>query len=516
MSILTGGTYRAARGHGGLGRRIRSSETVRAPLAHDQRAQVAARLRWAEAAVIIAASLAGSVIRGGLPAASVSSLAFSVGLAGAVGLLWIAIAGAMKTVDPMLIGVGATEYRRILSAAAIFLAIVALLQLVSGFCMSRAMLLITLALGVLGSFVVHQVAVRRLKNAWRDGRGVARALLVARPERFDSFEKALHNSDGLGISIVGRLAGPSLWVRSSRECAQVPARGVDWLPLPTDGVEETESSVLSAVDSIDADMVILADTSGMESWAFRDLTWALHERGVALAVEPAVGDVALSRMAMSQLNGTSLLQIGGPAYNRAMNLHKRLFDIVVSSLALVILAPVLLGVALLVKCGDNGAIFYGAKRIGVGGRPFKMWKFRSMVPDAEARLAAVRAEMGFDDNTFFKAEDDPRITRVGRVIRKTSIDELPQLFNVLRGDMSLVGPRPMVDGEGAEFANFVERRVLVRPGITGLWQVSGRSDISDEERVRLDLMYVENWSMVGDLAIISKTVSSVLKMEGAY
>lgn len=451
--------------------------------------------------MIFASCVGGFVIRFGILGSDGDSVRFNAFASLALALLWIAIMALKRTADPLVLGIGIAEYRRVFSAVAVLLAAVALIQLVSGTQLSRGMLLIAMPLGLIGCLLVHHFAGRSLRRKWREGIGVARTLIVAGDDRRAAIESSLHDTDALGMSVVGWLHGRTLAVRSD---------DANWLPIRGD------SGLLDAVDSLRADIVVLADTSCMKSQEFRDLTWALHERGATLAVEPAVGDVALSRMAMSQLNGTSVLQIDDPTYNRAMNLGKRLFDIVLSAAALVALAPVILGVALLIKVGDGGSIFYGANRVGVGGRPIKMWKFRSMVLDAEAKLAAVRAAKGLPDDAFFKAEDDPRITRVGRVIRKTSIDELPQLFNVLKGEMSIVGPRPMVLGEGSQYANFVERRVLVRPGITGLWQVSGRSDITDDERVRLDLMYVENWSMAGDLAIIAKTFGSVVKMEGAY
>ena len=489
-----------------------ASPALDMPASRRLRVRVARRLRFFELAIIAVACLAGSIIRAGLPHGFNSSFVFSVCVAGVLALMWIGITAANRTADGMMMGVGATEYRRILVAATVFLGVVALLQLVTGVQLSRAMLVITLSFGVFGCMLAHHLAGRSLKKNWRVGVGVARALVVVAPDRLPSVEGSLHDSDRLGLSVVAWLNGSELAVRS----VDAGDSGGGWVPFAVECGPDPVDSILSAVDAMDADIVILADTSSLESCAFRDLSWALHERGVALAVEPAVGDVALSRMAMSQLNGTSLLQIDEPAYNRAMNLHKRLFDIVVSMMAMVLLSPVMISVALMVKLGDGGPILYGANRVGVGGKPMKMWKFRSMVTDAEARLKEVRAARGLDDDAFFKAEDDPRITRVGRVIRKTSIDELPQLFNVLKGEMSIVGPRPMVAGEGSQYVNFVERRVLVRPGMTGLWQVSGRSDITDDERVRLDLMYVENWSMTGDLAIIAKTFTSVLRMDGAY
>jgi lipopolysaccharide/colanic/teichoic acid biosynthesis glycosyltransferase len=176
---------------------------------------------------------------------------------------------------------------------------------------------------------------------------------------------------------------------------------------------------------------------------------------------------------------------------------------------------VLLVVAALVKLHDGGPVLFRQPRIGREGETFQMLKFRSMVVDAEARLAALRDQNEFD-SVLFKMKEDPRITPLGRVLRRYSIDELPQLVNVLRGEMSLVGPRPPLSSEVDRYADDVHRRLLVRPGLTGLWQVSGRSGLSWDESVRLDLYYVDNWSMTSDLVIIAKTVRAVVGSSGAY
>jgi lipopolysaccharide/colanic/teichoic acid biosynthesis glycosyltransferase len=180
-----------------------------------------------------------------------------------------------------------------------------------------------------------------------------------------------------------------------------------------------------------------------------------------------------------------------------------------------VLSPLLLLVALLIRLQDGGPILYRQRRVGANGAEFDMVKFRSMVVDAETRRAEI-ADANEYDEILFKIREDPRVTRVGRIIRKYSIDELPQLFNVLRGEMSLVGPRPPLVDEYERYEQDTHRRLLVRPGLTGLWQVSGRSDLPWSEAVRLDLYYVDNWSMVIDLVIMVKTVKAVLASRGAY
>src|SRR5436190_14126908 len=206
--------------------------------------------------------------------------------------------------------------------------------------------------------------------------------------------------------------------------------------------------------------------------------------------------------------------VGKPQATRAMGFGKRLFDVVVAAAALVLLAPLFLVVALVVKLQDGGPVFFRQSRVGCGGQPFEMIKFRSMVVDAEARLAALRP-FNECDAVLFKIQRDPRVTRLGKYLRRYSLDELPQLINVLKGQMSLVGPRPGLPCEVAKYGRHDRRRLLVRPGLTGLWQVSGRSALTWDEAVRLDLYYVDHWSMIGDLVIMATTVNVVFGCGGA-
>jgi lipopolysaccharide/colanic/teichoic acid biosynthesis glycosyltransferase len=175
-----------------------------------------------------------------------------------------------------------------------------------------------------------------------------------------------------------------------------------------------------------------------------------------------------------------------------------------------------LAVAIAIKVGDRGPVFFRQERVGLAGEKFKVWKFRSMKHGADRQFQEAKSTAKQDNNVFYKSANDSRVTAVGSFLRRTSLDEVPQLFNVLRGQMSIVGPRPLVPGEGAEVGHFLERRMLVRPGITGLWQVSGRSDVSPEERIRLDFYYVENWSVASDFVIMARTVRTVLGRHGAY
>lgn len=247
----------------------------------------------------------------------------------------------------------------------------------------------------------------------------------------------------------------------------------------------------------------------------RHLAWELEASNTDMVVCPGVVDVAGPRLHISPVGGLPLLHVDKPQYRGARRAGKLTVDLGVACLATLMASPILLVLAVVVKMSSPGPVFYRSERIGLNGRPFRMLKFRSMVVDAEAQRSALM-DANEGSGLLFKLRSDPRVTPVGRWMRRFSLDELPQLFNVLQGHMSVVGPRPPLPVEVAEYTSELHRRLMVKPGITGLWQVSGRSDLSWEESVRLDLYYVENWSMVQDLMIALRTVRAVLSSHGAY
>jgi exopolysaccharide biosynthesis polyprenyl glycosylphosphotransferase len=225
--------------------------------------------------------------------------------------------------------------------------------------------------------------------------------------------------------------------------------------------------------------------------------------------------VAGPRIHMSPIAGLPLIHVEAPEFTGGRKALKAFVDRAASLLLVLLLSPVLITLALAIRLTSRGPIFYKQSRVGQGGREFRVYKFRSMVVDADKRLAALQAK-NETDGLMFKMRNDPRVTRVGRLLRRYSMDELPQLFNVLFGHMSLVGPRPPLPVEVAQYDQDVARRLLVKPGMTGLWQVNGRSDLSWEDGIRLDLYYVENWSLAADATILWKTVGAVLQSRGAY
>jgi exopolysaccharide biosynthesis polyprenyl glycosylphosphotransferase len=257
-------------------------------------------------------------------------------------------------------------------------------------------------------------------------------------------------------------------------------------------------------------------SSAVSPEKLRWISWQLEGSSTALVVSPGLTDVAGTRLHVQPVAGLPLLHVEEPQFTGMARLAKATFDKSVAGLALVLLAPLFAAIWAWIRLSTDGPAFFRQTRVGRGGDAFTMIKFRSMFVDAEHRLDALRAENVNGDGLLFKVRDDPRVTPVGRVLRKLSLDELPQLLNVLRGDMSLVGPRPPLPSEVAQYGEDVRRRLLVSPGLTGLWQISGRSDLSWDEAVRLDLRYVENWSFMMDLWILFKTVGAVVRGSGAY
>jgi exopolysaccharide biosynthesis polyprenyl glycosylphosphotransferase len=247
----------------------------------------------------------------------------------------------------------------------------------------------------------------------------------------------------------------------------------------------------------------------------QQLAWELEGSHAELVVAPVLMEVAGPRLHVTGVLGMPLLRLSAPVFTGARRVVKEVVDRVGGMFMLTLLSPFLLFLALCIKVNDRGPVFYRQRRIGKDGKAFTMVKFRTMRTDAEARRIDLLA-MNEAQGPLFKMRKDPRVTRVGAVLRRYSLDELPQLFNVIIGSMSLVGPRPPLPEETERYGPDARRRLLVKPGLTGLWQVSGRSDLPWEESVRLDLRYVEDWSLALDALILWKTVRAVLKGQGAY
>jgi exopolysaccharide biosynthesis polyprenyl glycosylphosphotransferase len=264
-----------------------------------------------------------------------------------------------------------------------------------------------------------------------------------------------------------------------------------------------------------ATAVAVAGSRAVAGGDLRALSWALQGTGVDLVVAPAMTDVAGPRISVRLVEGLPLLHVEEPELAGVRRAVKGALDRIGACLLGLLCAPLLLAIALAIKVTSSGPVFFRQERVGLGGRTFSMLKFRSMRQGAEEECAGL-VHLNVHDGPLFKIRNDPRVTAVGRWLRRHSLDELPQLWNVVRGSMSLVGPRPPLPAEVERYGAEAMRRLLVKPGMTGLWQINGRSELPWEETVRLDLFYVENWSVGLDLMVLAKTLPAVLRCRGAY
>jgi exopolysaccharide biosynthesis polyprenyl glycosylphosphotransferase len=293
-----------------------------------------------------------------------------------------------------------------------------------------------------------------------------------------------------------------------------PAGALDGADVPLYG---TINDVQPALAASGADTVVITSSDDLPPDRVRQLSWSLEPGHQHLVVAPSLTDIGGPRISTRPVAGLPLIHVETPRYEGRKLFTKRAFDLVLSALLITVASPFLAVIALVVKLSSPGPVLFKQERVGLNGRTFNMFKFRSMTVDAEERLADIRTLQDSAGNTvMFKLKNDPRVTPFGRWMRRFSIDELPQLFNVFGGSMSLVGPRPPLKHEVDVYEKHVHRRFLVKPGITGLWQVSGRSNLSWEDTVRLDLYYVENWSVLSDLVILWRTVKAVIATDGAY
>lgn len=282
-----------------------------------------------------------------------------------------------------------------------------------------------------------------------------------------------------------------------------------------DGTPAPAALVAEQARSLGVALVVVTAESRADPRYIEDLAWSLEGSGAHLAIATDVGLISSSRMEVVTLGTHPFVALAYPQLSPAKRVAKRAFDVFASALGLLVLSPVLIAIAVAVRLDSPGSALYAQTRTGRGGEPFRMLKFRSMVTGADTMTGQL-AHLDQGSGPMFKIQQDPRVTRVGRVLRRWSLDELPQLINVFRGDMSLVGPRPALPHEVETYAARDRRRLNVRPGLTGLWQVSGRSDLPWDEGVGLDLSYVENWSLTGDLVILLRTVGAVISHRGAY
>ncbi len=423
-----------------------------------------------------------------------------VALTAVLPIAWITFVALARGYEARIIGAGADEFRRIINAGIALTAAVAIASYATTAKVERGYVVIAMPCVVALDMVARYWLRKRLHKVRALGGCMRRAVAVGHPKDVEALINELRREPYHGLSVVAVcLAGSA---ESDTNLGGVPVHG---------GLAD----VMPAVRQSDADTVAVLACPEMNGAELRKLAWELEKTDTELCLAPALLDVAGPRTSIRSAAGLPLLYMDHPDLTGARQAIKSLFDRLAAASALLLLAPVFLVIAAAVKLGDRGPVFFRQVRVGRNGRPFHVCKFRTMVTDAEQQKKLLE-QHNEGNGLLFKIKDDPRITRVGSILRRYSLDELPQLFNVLAGQMSLVGPRPALPEEAAKYGDEVRRRLAVRPGITGLWQVSGRSDLPWEEAVRLDLRYVENWSFALDLQILWKTWSAVTHGDGAY
>ncbi|MEJ3403896.1 sugar transferase [Rathayibacter sp. YIM 133350] len=481
--------------------RMLAPATTREPASWEVR--YARRLAVSDAVVVFAAVIIAQVLGRATGAAVEPSLAASLLLSLGCGLVWLAALAANGSRSSRVVGTGSTEYRRLLQASFFLFGVMAIAAYLTNVDIARRYVLIGFPLGLVGLvlsrwFWRHWLQVQRRAGAYS-----SQVLLVGTPDSVARTAADLSRTPEAGYHVVGACT-------SSGEVAGY----IEGTEIPISG---NLDRLLDAVEASGADTVVITSANELSSDRVRELSWSLEPGRQHLIVAPSLTDIGGPRLHTRPVAGLPLIHVETPRYEGRKLYLKRAFDITVSATLIALLSPLLVIVAIVVARSSPGPVLFRQQRVGLRGEHFDMLKFRSMYQNAEEMLEQLRQQQRDAGNSvLFKMKDDPRVTPIGALLRRFSLDELPQLFNVLGGSMSLVGPRPPLEREVREYAEYVHRRFLVKPGITGLWQVSGRSNLSWDESVRLDLFYVENWTLTGDFNILWRTVRAVLASEGAY
>jgi exopolysaccharide biosynthesis polyprenyl glycosylphosphotransferase len=411
--------------------------------------------------------------------------------------IWLGAMSTMRLFMARAVVNQVEEARRIFAAVALGLGATIALAFVVGYGgLSRTNVVLLFAF-VSGSLLISRSFARStFQKLRRRGRICRRVVIVGTgADAVALFDTTVRRPD-LGYCVVG----------FTGDASAVARRGVQVLG-PVD-------QTLSVTEATGASGVILSVAS-LDSETVNRLTRTLAKEGLHVTLSSTLRDIDLSRARPQALDGQLMIYVEPTNTTRTRLFFKRLFDVTVSSLVLLLTAPITAVAAIAIKVESGGPVLFSQVRVGRNGETFRILKLRTMVVDAEAMRADL-LDQNEVDGPLFKIRNDPRVTRVGRFLRKTSIDELPQLWNVLRNEMSIVGPRPALPDEAAQWSDALQERLTVLPGITGLWQVSGRSDSDFDQYQRLDLYYVDNWSLLHDLKIVARTFSVVVFRSGAH
>lgn len=417
-------------------------------------------------------------------------------------VVWLLFLALFSSREPSILGHGSAEYRRVAHATGMAFGTLAIAYVLFGWDGIRTQLFFALPVGGLALLTTRWASRRALIADRERGRFVSRAVVVGSRDDVEYVISSFGPSSKLGYQIVGTVLSD---VRD--ETVEICSRSYPSV--------HGANAAASAASALRADTIIVAGQPQDDSSYVKHLAWELEGTASELVLCSRLADVAGPRMSLRPIEGMPLIHVRIPRFDGGAYVVKRGLDIVASSLALVAFAPFAAVIALAILLEDGGPVFFQQNRVGRDGHEFPMLKFRSMRPSAELELQSLLTG-NEGAGPLFKLKNDPRVTRVGAILRKYSLDEIPQFWNVLRGDMSVVGPRPPLPSEVTAYDGTVFRRLYIKPGITGPWQVGGRSDLSWDESVRLDLRYVENWSVIGDLQIMWRTAKVMIRPEGAY
>ena len=456
--------------------------------------------------VIFSVASIAQMARFGLDEAQVAVGWFDVGylqISVLISAAWLFALGAYHTRDPRIVGIGVDEYKRVVSATVALLGVLAILCLLFQVHIARSYFAMAFPLGVAGLIASRWLLRRWLTRQRTKGHYLSQVLVLGKPKDVSYVVNQIEKKSGAAYHVVG--------------VCLTGTPGMKWLNLGRRAVPVVPeaSSIVQAVREFGADAVIVAGPGKGGGKYIQELGWQLEESATELILTTGLTNVAGPRIHARPVEGLPLMHVELPQYTGARHTLKRLFDIVASASALLFLLPVFILLAILIKRDSPGKALFRQERVGKGGKKFLMVKFRSMVESAEDDLSGL-LDQNEGAGMLFKMQHDPRVTEVGRWMRKYSLDELPQFWNILKGDMSLVGPRPPLQREVDGYKNRVHRRLYIKPGLTGMWQTNGRSELNWRDSVRLDLYYVENWSLAGDLIIIWRTAMQMIKPVGAY
>lgn len=417
-------------------------------------------------------------------------------------IVWLLVIAASGGYNPQILGTGSEEFRRVLNATVRFLALSAIVFYATRLDVARGFVAGFLPLATVLTLLGRYGARRWLHRQRGAGKYLHRVVVVGTVEAATDLANHLQRTPYAGFSVVGVCIPPDVeWLQVGEN--QIPVLGIP------------DEHIAARLADTRADVLAIAGDSALPPGSLQILAWELEGTGIDLIVAPAVTDVAGPRILIRPVAGLPLLHVEEPHLSGPARVFKECFDRSVALIALVLLTPLLAGIAVGVRLSGPGPVLFRQVRVGRDGRHFTIVKFRTMVDTAEDDLNAL-LHLKDHDGLLFKLRDDPRCTWVGRWLRRFSLDELPQLAQVVSGQMSLVGPRPPLPSEVEHYADNVRRRLLVKPGLTGLWQVSGRATLAWDESVRLDLYYVDNWSPALDFLILWKTINAVLRGHGAF